>query len=112
MTLYEPEAYLVVWRNVGRLRRDSKGADSGSDPICTLRPFVLCQHLALPLFDRSLFATLEQPRRFHPLRPGRERRRRTAPAQRLDLFKERRIGSEDREILEEEREIALFAEDV
>ena len=34
---------------------------------------------------RSLFATLEQPRRFHPIRPGRECRRRTAPAQRLDL---------------------------
>ena len=42
-------------------------------------------------------ATLEQPRRFHPIRPGRECRRRTAPAQRLDLLKERRIGAQRRE---------------
>src|ERR1700686_2363985 len=34
----------------------------------------------------SLFAPLEQPRRLHPLRPLRERRRRTAPAQRLDFL--------------------------
>jgi hypothetical protein len=60
----------------------------------------------------SLFATLEQPRRFHPIRPGRESRRRTAPAQRLDLLKERRIGAKGREFLEKEREIALFAENV
>ena len=39
-------------------------------------------------------ATLEQPRRFHPIRPGRESRRRTAPAQRLDLLEERRIGAQ------------------
>ena len=57
-------------------------------------------------------ATLEQPRRFHPIRPGRECRRRTAPAQRLDLLKERRIGMQGREVLEEQREIALFAENV
>jgi hypothetical protein len=31
----------------------------GSDLIGTLRGFVLCQCLALPLFDRSFFATLE-----------------------------------------------------
>src|ERR1051325_4525392 len=55
-------------------------------------------------------ATLEQPRRFHPFRPGRQRLRRTAPAQRLDLLKERRIGAQRREILEEQREIALFTE--
>ena len=61
---------------------------------------------------RSLFATLEQPRRFHPIRPGRECRRRTAPAQRLDLLEERRIGAQRREILEEQRELALFAENV
>ena len=61
---------------------------------------------------RSLFATLEQPRRFHPIRPGRECRRRTAPAQRLDLLKERRIGAQRREFLEEQREIAPFAENV
>ena len=60
----------------------------------------------------SLFATLEQPRRFHPLRPFRECRPRTAPAQRLDLLKERRIGAQRREFLEEQREIALFAENV
>ena len=61
---------------------------------------------------RSLFATLEQPRRFHPIRPGRECRRRTAPAQRLGIVEERRIGAQSREILEEQREIALFAENV
>src|SRR5947208_10011728 len=61
---------------------------------------------------RSLFATLQQPRRFHPIRPGRECRRRAPPAQRLDLFKERRIGAQGREFLEEQREIALFAENL
>src|SRR5262249_5094108 len=60
----------------------------------------------------SLFATLEQPRRFHLLRPARECRRRTAPAQRLDFLKERRIGAQSREILEEQCEVALFAENV
>src|SRR5439155_15511558 len=55
-------------------------------------------------------ATLEQPRRFHPTRPGRECRRRTAPAQCLDLLEKRRIGAQRGEILEEQREIALFAE--
>jgi hypothetical protein len=39
-------------------------------------------------------ATLKQPRRFHPIRPGRECRRRAAPAQRLDLLEERRIGAQ------------------
>src|SRR5213078_1919357 len=57
-------------------------------------------------------ATLEQPRRFHPIRPGRECRRRTAPAQRLGIVEERRISAQGREILEEQREIALFAENV
>src|SRR5947207_1891287 len=57
-------------------------------------------------------ATLEQPRRFHPIRPGRECRRRTAPAQRLDLLKERRIGMQGREVLEEQCEIALFVQNV
>src|SRR5882724_11523515 len=61
---------------------------------------------------RSLFATLEQPRRFHSIGPGRESRRGTAPAQRLDLLEERRIGAQGREILEEQCEIALFAENV
>src|ERR687892_1633224 len=61
---------------------------------------------------RSLFATLEQPRRFHPIHPGRECRCRTAPAQRLGSIKEWRIGAQRREILEEQREIALFAENV
>src|SRR5207244_2788322 len=61
---------------------------------------------------RSLFATLEQPRRFHPIRPGRECRRRTAPAQRLNLLKERRIGAQRREFLEEQRELAPSAENV
>ncbi len=37
---------------------------------------------------------------------------RTAPPQRLDLLEERRIGAQGREILEEQREIALFAENV
>ena len=32
----------------------------------------------------------------HPIRPGRESRRRTAPAQRLDLLEERRIGAQAR----------------
>jgi hypothetical protein len=41
-------------------------------------------------------ATLEQARRFHPIRPRRECRRRTAPAQRLDLLEERRIGAQGR----------------
>src|SRR5438309_8815909 len=54
----------------------------------------------------SLFATLQQPRRFHPIRPCRERRRRTAPAQRLGIFEEWRIGAQGREILEEQCEIA------
>jgi hypothetical protein len=58
----------------------------------------------------SLFATLEQARRFHSVCPAREGRRRFAPAQRLDLLKEWRIGAQGREILEEQREIALFAE--
>ena len=57
-------------------------------------------------------ATLQQARRFHPIRPGRECRRRTAPAQRLDFLEERRIGAQGREFLEEQREIALFAENV
>ena len=61
---------------------------------------------------RSLFATLEQPRRFHPIRPVRERRRGTAPAQRLGIFEERRIGAQGREFLEEQCEIAPFAENV
>jgi len=41
-------------------------------------------------------ATLQQSRRFHPIRPGRESRRRTAPAQGLDLLEERRIGAQAR----------------
>jgi len=53
-------------------------------------------------------ATLERPRRFHPIRPGREGRCRAAPARRLDFLKERRIGAQGREFLEEQREIALF----
>src|SRR4029077_10221464 len=61
---------------------------------------------------RSLFATLEQPRRFHPIRPRRECRCRTAPAQRLDFLKERRIGAQGREFLKEQCETALFAENV
>ena len=56
--------------------------------------------------------TLQQLRRFHSFRPGRECRRRAAPAQRLDLLEERRIGAQRREFLEEQREIALFAENV
>ena len=61
---------------------------------------------------RGLLATLEQPRCFHPICPGGESRRRTAPAQRLDLFEERRIGAQGREILEEQCEIASLAENV
>ena len=57
-------------------------------------------------------APFEQPRRFHPIRPGREGRRRAAPAQRLGIVEERRIGAQGREILEEQREIAPFAENV
>jgi hypothetical protein len=61
---------------------------------------------------RSLLATLEKPRRLHPLSPLRERWRRTTPAQRLDLLKERRIGAQGREFLEEQCELALFAENL
>src|SRR6266850_5497991 len=61
---------------------------------------------------RSLFATLQQSRRFHPIRPCRECRRRAAPAQRLRIVEERRIGAQGREILEEQCEIAPFAENV
>src|SRR5690348_2661574 len=57
---------------------------------------------------RSFFATLKQPRRFHPLRPLREFARRTAPPQRLDFFEKWRIGAQGREFLEEQREFALF----
>ena len=39
-------------------------------------------------------------------------RRRTAPAQRLDQLKERRIGAQRREFLEEQRELARSAENV
>ena len=49
---------------------------------------------------RSLFATLQQSRRFHFFGPGRESQRRTAPAQRLYLLKEPRVGAQRREILE------------
>ncbi len=70
-------------------------------------------HIRYPKsLECSLFAALDQPRRFHPLRPGREGRRRTAPAQRLDFLEERRIGAQRREFLEEQRELALFAENV
>ena len=61
---------------------------------------------------RGLFATLEQPRRFHPIRPCREGRRRTAPAQRIGIVEERRIGAQGREILEEQSKLALFTENV
>ena len=47
-------------------------------------------------------ATLEQPRRFHPVRPGRKCSRRTAPAKRLDLFEERRIRAQGGEFLEQQ----------
>ena len=57
-------------------------------------------------------ATLEQPRRFHSVRPLRESRRRTVPAQRLDLLEERRICAQGREFFEKQREIALFVENV
>jgi hypothetical protein len=63
-------------------------------------------------FARSLFTTFEQSRRFHPFRPGCELRHGTAPAQRFDLLKKRRIGVQGRKSLEEQREIALFAENV
>ena len=68
----------------------------------------LACHLAQLYADTAL----EQPRHFHSIRPGREFRRRTAPAQRLDLLEERRIGAQRREFLEEQCEIALFAENV
>jgi DUF2975 family protein len=42
-----------------------------------------------PSSARSLFATLQRPRRFHPIRPGCESQRRTAPAQRLGIVEER-----------------------
>src|SRR5205085_8762213 len=57
-------------------------------------------------------APFEQPRRFHPLCPGCECRRRTAPAQPLYIFEKWRVGAQGCEILEEQREIALFAENV
>jgi hypothetical protein len=37
-------------------------------------------------------ATLQQPRRFHPIRPDRERRRCTAPAQHIDVCLEVRLA--------------------
>src|SRR5262245_26953159 len=61
---------------------------------------------------RSFFASLEQPRRCHLLRPGCECRRRAAPVQRLDLFEKRCIGAQGREFLEQQCELALFGENV
>lgn len=49
----------------------------------------------------GLFATFQQTRRFHLCRPVREGRRHAAPAQRLHLLEERRIGPQRREIFEE-----------
>src|SRR5262245_28934505 len=41
-----------------------------------------------------------------------ERVRRSAPAQRLDVGEERRVGTQHRQFLEEEREFHVIAEDV
>jgi hypothetical protein len=46
-------------------------------------------------------ATFHQLRRFHPIRPGCECRRRTARAQHLDLLEEWRIGAQSGESEEE-----------
>ena len=94
-------------RNQPKIER---GGDKqvGGNPLVT-------SHVLLVTFSsssRSLFATLEQPRCFHPISPSRECRRRTAPAQSLDLLEERRMDAQGREFLEEQREIALFAENV
>ena len=65
-----------------------------------------------PRFEPQPLATLHQPRRFHfsvqAANAG------VAPRQRSvsTFLKERRIGAQGREILEEQREIALFAENV
>ncbi len=63
----------VVWSNgkgaiypMKREMRDQLGANSASS-------------------SRSFFGTLEQPRRFHPIRPGRECRCRAAPAPRKSV---------------------------
>src|SRR5437868_8734460 len=61
---------------------------------------------------RSFFGALEKSRRFHFLRPCSEGRCRTVPAQRFDVLEERRIGAQRRELLEEKRELPLFAKDV
>jgi len=65
---------------------------------------------SVSVFSSQLFTPLQQSQRSHLLRPRRERRRRTLPAQRLDFFEEWRIGAQGREFLEEQREIALLAE--
>jgi len=61
---------------------------------------------------RSFFGPLEQTRRVHLLGPRGERKGRAAPAQGFDVLEEGRIGAQGREILEEQRELALFAENV
>src|SRR6266404_2935545 len=63
-----------------------------------------------PSSARSFFAPIDQPRSLHPLRPHGERRRRTEPAQRLGSLEEWRVGTQRRKVLEEQSEIALFAE--
>src|SRR5947209_17270722 len=59
---------------------------------------------------RSFFGAFEKSRRLHLFRPRRERRRRPAPAQRLNVREERRVAAQRRELLEEQRELALFAQ--
>ena len=55
---------------------------------------------------------LDQPRRLHPLGPRAERFRRPLPLQHIDVAKERRVGSQRREILEEQGVVAVVAQDL
>src|ERR1043166_53197 len=61
---------------------------------------------------RRFFRALEESRRVHFLGPSSERRRRTAPTERLDIFEKRRVGAQGRQFLEQQGELALLAENV
>ena len=95
-------------RNQPKIER---GGDKqvGGNPLVTSHVSLVTFSSSRPQPFRNAF---EQPRCFHPISPSRECRRRTAPAQRLDLLEERRIDAQGREFLEEQREIALFGENV
>src|SRR5262249_13545347 len=56
--------------------------------------------------------SLEESRRFHPLRPALECRRRAAPTQLVPVAKERRVGAQRGELLEQQRKIAPISKQV